>query len=64
MSKYNAAYINALSEVRDPKILFEWICKLHKENVDLRERVMNYSYREEARFERGMPGHPDNEMGM
>lgn len=34
--KYNAAYINALSEERDPKILFEWVCKLHKENIDLR----------------------------
>lgn len=36
MSKYNAAYINALSEERDPKILFEWVVKLHKEVVDLR----------------------------
>lgn len=39
MSKYNAAYINALSEERDPKLLFEWIVKLHKENVDLREKL-------------------------
>lgn len=38
-SKYNAAYINALSEERDPKILFEWVCRLHKENVDLREEL-------------------------
>ena len=37
--KYNAAYINALSEERDPKVLFEWVCKLHKENVDLRETI-------------------------
>lgn len=43
MSKYNAAYINALSEERDPKVLFEWIVKLHKENVDLRERLQYYT---------------------
>ena len=36
-AKYNASFINALSEERDPKILFEFIVKLHKENVDLKE---------------------------
>lgn len=39
MSQYNAAYLNALSEERNPKILFEWVCKLHRENIDLRSRV-------------------------
>ncbi len=37
--KYNAAYINALSEERDPKFLVSWVVKLHKENVDLREEL-------------------------
>jgi hypothetical protein len=37
--RYNASYINALSEERDPKILFDWIIKLHRENVDLRENL-------------------------
>lgn len=41
MNKYNAAYINALSEEKDCKILFEWICRLHMENVDLRESLRN-----------------------
>ena len=36
MSQYNAAYLNALSEERDHKLLFEWVVKLHKENIDLR----------------------------
>ena len=39
MSKYNAAYINALSEERDTKVLFEWVYSLHHENVDLREKI-------------------------
>lgn len=39
--KYNAAYLNALSEERDPKILFNWVVKLHRENVDLRSRIQD-----------------------
>lgn len=48
--KYNAAYINALSEERDPKILFEWIVKLHREKVDLLEEIkfMEREAREET----------------
>ena len=41
--KYNASYINALSEERDPKILLDFVVKLHKENVDLRESNRNLS---------------------
>ncbi len=40
MSDYNAAYINALSEERNPKILFDWVVTLHKEGVDLRGKCM------------------------
>jgi hypothetical protein len=43
VEKYNAAYINALSEERDPKILFNWVVRLHKENVDLREKLRKSS---------------------
>lgn len=43
MNKYNAAYINALSEERDHKILFDWVLRLHKENVDLREKLRKTS---------------------
>ncbi len=41
-TKYNAAYINALSEVKDPQLLFDYIVKLHRENVDLRESLHYY----------------------
>ena len=41
MDRYNAAYINALSEERDPKILFEWIVKLHKEIVDMKDDMFD-----------------------
>lgn len=41
--KYNASFINALSEERDPKILFDFIVKLHKENIDLKESNRNLS---------------------
>jgi len=44
MSKYNAAYINALSEEHNPKILFEWILTLHRENVDLKDYIKAQEY--------------------
>lgn len=40
MDKYNAAYINALSEERDPKVLLKWVVRLHKENVDLLRELL------------------------
>lgn len=50
MTKYNAAYINALSEERNPKVLFEWICTLHRENVDLRAELNEYKKRYDSQF--------------
>jgi len=44
MDKYNAAYINTLSEERDYKVLFEWVVRLHKENVDLRSQLEEEDY--------------------
>jgi hypothetical protein len=38
-TKYSASYINALSEERDPRILFDLIVQLYKENADLREKL-------------------------
>jgi thiamine phosphate synthase YjbQ (UPF0047 family) len=37
LSKYNAAYINALVEEGTRQDLIDWLIKLHRENVDLRE---------------------------
>lgn len=39
MNKYNAAYINALAEEGTRQDLIDWLIKLHKENVDLREEL-------------------------
>lgn len=39
LNKYNASYINALWEEGTREEIFNWLVKLHKENVDLREEL-------------------------
>jgi hypothetical protein len=37
LNKYNASYINVLVEEGTRQDLIDWLIKLHRENVDLRE---------------------------